>query len=94
MLEGGLIDVLFADGWAGPWGWVCLGVKPWVVIYAAAFLCVAVCVYLVYVITVTGDPSKEWMIWVLFGLTIALVGGGFYMEREYRKRLVGEGLDS
>jgi len=94
VLEGGLIDVLFIDGWAGPLAWVCLGVKPWIVIYAAAFLCVAVCVYLVYDITVTGDPSKEWMIWVLFGLTIALVGGGFYVEREYRKRLVEEGLDS
>lgn len=81
-------------GGRGLWGGSVWGVKPWFVIYAAAFLCVAVCVYLVYDITVTGDPSKEWMIWVLFGLTIALVGGGFYVEREYKKRLVEEGLDS
>jgi hypothetical protein len=34
------------------------------------------------------------MIWVLFGLTLALVGGGFYMEREHKKRLSEESLDS
>jgi hypothetical protein len=49
--------------------------------------------YIIYDVTITGDPSNEWMIWVLFGLTIALVGGGFYMERDYKKRLSEESLD-
>jgi hypothetical protein len=71
-----------------------LEVKPWVVLYAIAFLCVAGCVYIIYDVTITGDPSNEWMIWVLFGLTLALVGGGFYMERDYKKRLFEESLDS
>ena len=68
--------------------------KTWVVLYAVAFLCVAGCVYIIYDVTITGDPSNEWMIWVLFGLTLALVGGGFYMERDYKKRLFEESLDS
>ena len=49
-------------------------VKPWFVLYFAAFLCVLGCVYVVYSVTVTGDTSGEWVIWVLFGLTLALVG--------------------
>ena len=50
--------------------------------------------YIIYDVTITGDPSSEWMIRVLFGLTLALVGGGFYMERDYKKRLFEESLDS
>ncbi len=69
-------------------------VKPWVVLYVIAFLSVVGCVYIVYDVTITGDPSNEWIIWVLFGLTIALVGGGFYMERDYKKRLFEESLDT
>ena len=68
-------------------------VKPWVVLYAIALLFVVGCIYIIYDVTITGDPSNEWMIWVLFGLTIALVGGGFYMERDYKKRLSEENLD-
>jgi amino acid transporter len=71
-----------------------LELKPWIILYIVAFLCVAVCVYLVYNITMTGDPSKEWMIWVFFGATIALVGGGFYMERDFKKRQFEESLAS
>jgi hypothetical protein len=71
-----------------------LEVKPWVVLYAIALLCVVGCIYIIYDVTITGDPSNEWMIWVLFGLTLALVGGGFYMERDYKKQLFEESLDS
>ena len=69
-------------------------VKPWFVLYFAAFLCVLGCVYVVYSVTVTGDTSGEWVIWVLFGLTLALVGGGFYVERDHRRRLFEESLGS
>ncbi len=68
--------------------------KPWVILYAIALLFVVGCMYIVYDVTITGDPSNEWMIWVLFGLTIALVGGGFYMERDHKKRLSEKSLDS
>ncbi len=68
--------------------------KPWVVLYAIALLFVGGCMYIVYDVTITGDPSNEWMIWVLFGLTIALVSGGFYMERDHKKRLSEKSLDS
>ena len=71
-----------------------MDVKPWVVLYAIAFLFVRGCLYIIYDVTITGDPSNEWLIWVLFGLTLALVGGGFYMERDYKKRLFEESLGS
>ena len=68
--------------------------KPWVVLYAIALLFVVGCMYIIYDVTITGDPSNEWMIWVLFGMTLALVGGGFYMERDSKKRLSEKSRDS
>ena len=68
-------------------------VRPWVVLYVFAFLCVVGCMYIIYDVTVTGDPSSEWIVWILFGLTLALVGGGFYMERDHKRRLFEESLD-
>jgi hypothetical protein len=72
---------------------VYMEVKPWVVLYAIAFLCVGGCMYIIYDVMITGDPSNEWMIWILFGLTLALVGGGLYMERDHKRGLVKESLD-
>ena len=68
-------------------------VRPWVVLYVFAFLCVVGCMYIIYDVAVTGDPSSEWIVWILFGLTLALVGGGFYMERDHKRRLFEESLD-
>jgi peptidoglycan/LPS O-acetylase OafA/YrhL len=63
-----------------------LKLRPWFILYAGATLCVAACVYLIYIITRSGDTSIEWMIWVLFGLTITLVAGGYYLERDFRRK--------
>ncbi|MGD2201605.1 MAG: hypothetical protein PVJ38_08250 [Candidatus Bathyarchaeota archaeon] len=59
--------------------------RPWFILYAGATLCVAISVYMIYIITRSGDPSLEWIIWVLFGLTITLVAGGYYLERDFRR---------
>lgn len=67
-------------------------VKLRVALYAVATLCVAACVCLNYNITATGSPSVEWMIWIFF--LNRIVGGGFYIERDHKRRLFEESLDS
>jgi len=66
--------------------------KPWTWLYLGAALCVAGCVYIVLRVTSTGDTSLERVVWVLFGLTLALIAGGYYLEREERKKSDGSWL--
>jgi len=66
--------------------------KPWTWLYIGAAFCVAGCVYIVLHVTSTGDISLEWVVWVLFGLTLVLVAGGHFLEREERKKSGGSWL--
>ena len=67
-------------------------VKPWVALHAVDSLCVVACLCLIYNITATEDPSVEWMMWIFF--LNRMVGGGFYTERDHKRRLFEESLDS
>ncbi|MFB0557604.1 MAG: hypothetical protein ACETVY_00670 [Candidatus Bathyarchaeia archaeon] len=60
--------------------------RPWTWLYVTAGLSFAACVAVVYFVTTSGDPSIEWVFWVFFGLTLALIAGGYYVERDYRRR--------
>lgn len=54
--------------------------------YIGAALSMAACVGLIYVITASGDPTIEWMIWIFFGLTIALAAGGYLYETDHKQK--------
>lgn len=66
--------------------------KPWIWLYVSAGLSLTACVAVVYFVTVSGDPSIEWVFWVFFGLTIVLIAGGYYLERDYRRKQGDSGL--
>ena len=66
--------------------------KPWTWLYLGAALCVAGCVYIVLSVTATGDTSLERVVWILFGLTLALIAGGHFLEREERRKSGGSWL--
>ena len=53
--------------------------------FGGAAACVAACVYLIWRITVTGDPSSEWAGWVLVLVGFALFAGGYLSESKYRR---------
>jgi hypothetical protein len=65
-----------------------LRMKSWIVLYMAAVCSFSICVYLIYHITISSDTTWEWVIWIFFGFTISLVSGGYYLERDHKKRLV------
>ena len=54
--------------------------------FGGAAACVVVCAYLIWMITVTGDPSSEWVVWVLVLVGFALFAGGYLSESNYRKK--------
>ena len=60
--------------------------RPWTLMYIGAAVSVVICVYLIYVITNSGDPSIEWIVWIFFGLTTALAVGGFFYENKYKRK--------
>ena len=69
-------------------------VRLWTVMYIGAVASFLVIFIIIYAITASGDASIEWIIWVFFGLTVALVAGGFLYESRYkRKQGVGPVLD-
>ncbi|RLI14269.1 hypothetical protein DRO49_06345, partial [Candidatus Bathyarchaeota archaeon] len=47
---------------------------------------VVACFSLIYLITVSGDTSFEWVICIFFALTIILAAGGYEKERRYKRR--------
>ena len=59
--------------------------KPWVLLFAAAAVCAASCVYLVWRITATGDVSVEWMIWGFVLLGFGFFAGGYLSEAKYKR---------
>jgi hypothetical protein len=59
--------------------------KPWVLLFAAAAVCAASCVFLVWRITATGDVSTEWMIWVFVILGFGFFAGGYLSESKYKR---------
>jgi len=69
-----------------PWREARLELRQWTIVYIGGIASLAICVYVVYLITASGDTSLEWVFWLFFGLTVALVGGGFYMESDYKKK--------
>jgi pheromone shutdown protein TraB len=60
-----------------------LELRPWTLLFAGAAACVAACVFLIWRITVTGDTSVEWMIWVLVLLGFGFFAGGYLSEAKY-----------
>jgi FtsH-binding integral membrane protein len=69
-----------------------LELKQWTLLYIGAIISAIGCAYVVYHITSTGDPSIEWVFWVFFGITLSLIAGGYYIERDYRKKHGEAGL--
>ena len=59
--------------------------RPWTLMFAGAAACVVLCVGLVYLVTVTGDTSYEFIIYVLVLLGFILMAGGYYLEGKYKK---------
>jgi hypothetical protein len=62
-----------------------LEVKPWVALHAVDSLCVVACLCLIFNIIATEYPSVEWIMWIFF--LNRMVGGGFYTERDHKRRL-------
>lgn len=60
--------------------------KPWTLLYIGASLSVGVCFSIIYFITISGDTSIEWIIWIFFALAILLVAGGYEKERRYKRK--------
>ena len=52
--------------------------RPWTLMFAGAAACVVLCVGLVYLVTVTGDTSYEFIIYVLVLLGFMLLWGVEY----------------
>ena len=54
--------------------------------YIGATISLAVCIYIVYVITSSGNTNIEWIVWVFLGISITLIVSGFSQEREYKRK--------
>ena len=59
--------------------------RPWTLLFAGAAACVAACVFLIWRITVTGDTSIEWVVWVLVLAGFGLFAGGYLSESGHRR---------
>jgi FtsH-binding integral membrane protein len=57
----------------------------WNLMYVAAVISALICVATVYQITVTGDTSNEWIIWIFVILGFCLFGFGFLTEGRHNK---------
>ncbi len=53
--------------------------------YIGAVFCVLISVATIYQITVTQDPSDEWIIWICVILGFGLFGFGFLIESRQKK---------
>lgn len=60
-------------------------VTPWNLMYVAAIMCALISAATVYQITVSGDASSEWIIWICVMLGFGLFGFGFVYENRYKK---------
>ncbi len=60
-------------------------VTPWNLMYLAAIMCALISAATVYQITVSGDTSSEWIIWICVILGFSLFGLGFVYENRYKK---------
>ncbi len=61
--------------------------KPtlWNFLYFGAVLCVLISVVTIYQITVSGDVSNEWIIWLSVIVGFSLFGGGYLYELRYKQ---------
>ena len=57
----------------------------WNLMYVGAVIAALICVATVYQITVTGDTSDEWIIWICVILGFSLFGFGFLTEGRHNK---------
>ncbi|HUS78017.1 MAG TPA: hypothetical protein VM050_05085 [Patescibacteria group bacterium] len=64
--------------------------RQWTLMYIGGVISMIANIYIVYTVVTTGDPTIEWAFWIFFGLTLALIAGGYYFEREEKKRLAEE----
>jgi hypothetical protein len=62
----------------------------WNLMYVAAVISALICVATVYQITVTGDTSNEWIIWIFVILGFSLFGFGFLTENRRNKDRVSQ----
>lgn len=58
--------------------------KLWDFMYIGAGLCLAACIFLLYIVTTSRDTRYEWIIWVFFIAGLALIAGGFIYETRYK----------
>lgn len=64
---------------------VFLNIRAHTLLYIGALASDLVCVALIWNITVTGDTSREWLIWgfVILGFTSVIMG--YLTEKRYRE---------
>lgn len=63
-------------------------IRVWIWMYVAGLASVMASVGVIWSIVQSGNPETEWVFWIFFGLAISLMGGGFYMERDHKRRSV------
>jgi len=64
-----------------------LKIRSWTLMYMLAAVSVAICIYLLYVITVSGNSSIEWIVWTFFGIGFSLAAAGFWYENDQKRKL-------
>ena len=64
-------------------------IRPWTLMYMLAAVSVAICIYLLYVITASGNPSIEWIVWTFFGIGFSLAAAGFWYENDQKRKQGG-----
>ena len=57
----------------------------WNLMYIAAVIAALICVATVYQITVTGNTTNEWIVWICVIIGFSLFGFGFLTETRYNK---------
>ncbi|UCD44194.1 MAG: hypothetical protein JSV27_08635 [Candidatus Bathyarchaeota archaeon] len=67
-------------------GVVGVGIRVWTWMYVGGLVSVMASLGVIWSIVQSGNPETEWMFWIFFGLAISLFGGGFYVERDHRRR--------
>ncbi|MCW4050929.1 MAG: hypothetical protein NWE89_14465 [Candidatus Bathyarchaeota archaeon] len=59
--------------------------KPWILMFIGAGVCALICAFMIWRITVTGDVSLEWLIYIFMTLGFFLFGGGYVYENKYKR---------
>lgn len=67
--------------------------RLWHWLYVVCFSFLALTMYMVYHIAMTGDLSLEWTLLVLMALTMAAFLAGWFLEREHKKTQPPPGLE-